>query len=121
MLPTGKVAELIDTSFHIVTSNCLAGGYRRRIDLIQYRFVGFDRPLGDVQTQRDLRPQHSKPQLPFLNYLAFGRPDPIHRLAGVATSKNIGHGVTHATSLSFLSRYCSRPGPTPTSLIDTPI
>ena len=46
-----QYTELIDSSLDIVASDFLARRNRPEIDIVQYRFIGFDRPFADLNSQ----------------------------------------------------------------------
>ena len=95
VLMTGEVAELLDTSFHIVAGDALALHDGSHVDLFQNGFVGFDHAFWHVLAEVALGFEHGHPVLAFEADFAFGGPNGAHGGGGVAISEDVGDGVGH--------------------------
>ena len=88
---TRQRAKLVDTSFHIVTSNALTSIDGIEIDLIDNPAIGINRIVGHGNAEITLSFQNGKPEFPFENNFLFRRPQSDHLSARITSSKNIGH------------------------------
>jgi hypothetical protein len=89
VLVTGEGAELLDPGLHVVQRHPFACRDRLQVNLVDHSFVVGDHPVGHVDAELRLRPEHGEPQLPLQDHLVLGRPQLGQLDRGVATGENV--------------------------------